>query len=249
MSDNPRLMRTRLLLGNDGVRKLENACVMIIGLGAVGGYALEAVARSGVGKLILVDFDRFDETNVNRQILALTSTIGRKKSEVAAERVREINPRCEIVVKDMFVDSGNLPELLALQPDYVIDAIDSLASKCSLIEALCRSGIPFISSMGAALKTDTSGIKLAKLNQTKNCGLSRQLRQRLKRRGVDLKSVSCVFSDEQVNLPEDAILPAGEGERNILGSLPTITAVFGLTIANEVIKQLSGFYKKGKSNG
>ena len=137
MSGNPRLMRTKLLLGEDGVRRLENACVMVIGLGAVGGYALEAVARAGVGKLILVDFDSFDETNINRQILALSSTVGRKKTEVAAERVREINPHCEIVVKDMFVDSCNLPELLALKPDYVIDAIDSLTPKCCLIEALC----------------------------------------------------------------------------------------------------------------
>lgn len=249
MSGNPRLMRTKLLLGEDGVRRLENACVMVIGLGAVGGYALEAVARAGVGKLILVDFDSFDETNINRQILALSSTVGRKKTEVAAERVREINPHCEIVVKDMFVDSCNLPELLALKPDYVIDAIDSLTPKCCLIEALCGRGIPFISSMGAALKTDTSCIKLAKLNQTKNCGLSRMLRQRLKRRGVDLKNVACVYSDEQTNLLEEAILLTEDGQRNILGSLPTITAVFGLSIANEVIKQLSGFYMKGKSNG
>ena len=158
MSDNPRLMRTKLLLGEEGVNKLQHSCVMVVGLGAVGGYALEAVARAGIGKLILVDFDRFDETNVNRQILALSSTIGRKKSEVAAERVREINPECEIIVKDMFVDSGNLSELLSLKPDYVIDAIDSLTPKCCLIEALCANGIPFVSSMGAALKTDTSCI-------------------------------------------------------------------------------------------
>lgn len=110
-------MRTELLLGEDGIRRLQQACVMIVGLGAVGGYALEAVARSGVGRLILVDFDIFDETNINRQILALTSTVGRKKTAVAAERVREINPDCEIVVKDMFVDEDNLPELLDMKPD------------------------------------------------------------------------------------------------------------------------------------
>ena len=138
MSANPRLMRT------------------------------EAVARSGVGRLILVDFDIFDETNINRQILALTSTVGRKKTAVAAERVREINPDCEIVVKDMFVDEDNLPELLDMKPDFVIDAIDSLNAKCCLIEELCRRGIPFVSSMGAALKTDPSCIKTARLNQTKN---------------------------------------------------------------------------------
>lgn len=126
MSANPRLMRTELLLGEDGIRHLQQACVMIVLAGAVGGYALEAVVRSGVGRLILVDFDIFDETNINRQILALTSTVGRKKTAVAAERVREINPDCEIVVKDMFVDEDNLPELLDMKPDFVIDAIDSL---------------------------------------------------------------------------------------------------------------------------
>ena len=204
---------------------------MIVGLGAVGGYALEAVARSGVGRLILVDFDIFDETNINRQILALTSTVGRKKTAVAAERV-----------KDMFVDEDNLPELLDMKPDFVIDAIDSLNAKCCLIEELCRRGIPFVSSMGAALKTDPSCIKTARLNQTKNCGLSRLLRRRLKCRGVDLQSVRCVYSDEQAVLPGGGICPAEEkGARNILGSLPTITAIFGLTVANEAIKQLSGY--------
>lgn len=244
MSDD-RLMRTRLLLGDEGINRLQNAAVMIVGLGAVGGYALEAVARAGVGKLILVDFDRFDITNINRQILALTSTIGQKKTEVAAARVKEINPACEIIIKDMFVDRDNLPELLSEPVDMVIDAIDSLSSKCDLIEELCRRQIPFVSSMGAALKTDASCIKQAHLNQTKNCGLSRMVRARLKKRGLDLKTIPCVYSDEQVNLPESAIQPNPDDEngkpvRNTLGSLPTITAIFGLTIANYVIKRLSG---------
>ena len=142
----------------------------------------------------------------------------------------------------MFVDEDNLPELLDMKPDFVIDAIDSLNAKCCLIEELCRRGIPFVSSMGAALKTATSCIKTARLNQTKNCGLSRLLRRRLKRRGVDLQSVRCVYSDEQAVLPGGGICPAEEkGARNILGSLPTITAIFGLTVANEAIKQLSGY--------
>lgn len=142
----------------------------------------------------------------------------------------------------MFVDEDNLPELLDMKPDFVIDAIDSLNAKCCLIEELCRRGIPFVSSMGAALKTDPSCIKTARLNQTKNCGLSRLLRRRLKRRGVDLQSVRCVYSDEQAVLPGGGICPAEEkGTRNILGSLPTITAIFGLTVANEAIKQLSGY--------
>ena len=149
----------------------------------------------------------------------------------------------------MFVDSCNLPELLALKPDYVIDAIDSLTPKCCLIEALCGRGIPFISSMGAALKTDTSCIKLAKLNQTKKLRPVTNAAPKAETTRCRLKNVACVYSDEQTNLPEEAILLTEDGQRNILGSLPTITAVFGLSIANEVIKQLSGFYMKGKSNG
>lgn len=243
MSDD-RFMRTRLLLGEEGVNRLQKASVMVVGLGAVGGYALEAIARAGVGKLILVDFDSFDITNINRQILALTSTIGRKKAEVAAARVKDINPACEVVIKDLFVNHETLPELLAEPADMVVDAIDSLSAKCDLIEELCRRQIPFISSMGAALKTDPACIRQAQLNQTKNCGLSRMLRSRLKKRGLDLKAVPCVYSDQQVNLPETAVIANPDDEngrpvRNTLGSLPTITAIFGLTIADYVIKSLS----------
>lgn len=243
MSDD-RFMRTRLLLGEEGVNRLQKSTVMIIGLGAVGGYALEAIARAGVGKLILVDFDRFDLTNINRQILALSSTIGQKKADIAAARVKEINPACGVIIKDLFVNRETLPELLAEPVDMVVDAIDTLSSKCDLMEELCRRQIPFISSMGAALKTDPSCIRQASLNQTKNCGLSRMIRSRLKKRGLDLKNIPCVYSDQQINLPETAVISNPDDEngcpvRNTLGSLPTITAIFGLMIADYVIKSLS----------
>lgn len=236
-----RLMRTGLLLGEEGVKKLQNSTVMIIGVGAVGGYALEAIARAGVGHIIVVDFDIFDETNINRQILALTSTVGRKKVEVAAERIKEINPDCLIESKDMFVDSDTLPELLKLKPDFVIDAIDSLNAKCNLIEVLWKHKIPFISSMGAALRTDPSYIKINTLDKTKNCGLSKLVRQRLRRREVDIKQIKCVYSDEPNNEQRKQACLENENPqvRNTLGSLPTITAIFGLTIANEVIKTLA----------
>lgn len=241
MSIPPRLMRTGLLLGEKGIKNLQNATVMIIGVGAVGGYALEAIARAGVGHIIVVDFDSFDETNINRQILALSSTIGRKKVEVAAERIKEINPDCLVETKDMFVDSDNLPTLLATKVDMVVDAIDSLNAKCCLIEELCKSDIPFISSMGAALRTNPSYIKIATLDKTKNCGLSKMLRQRLRRRNVDIKHVKCVYSDEPNNAQRKTACLENEdpAARNVLGSLPTITAIFGLTIANEVIKILA----------
>lgn len=239
-----RFLRTELLLGAKGLDKLQNSTVMVIGLGAVGGYALEALARSGIGHLILVDFDSFDLTNINRQILALTSTTGRKKIDVAKERVLDINPACRVETKDLFVNAETLPQLLSEEVDFVVDAIDALNPKCCLMEALYQKQIPFISSMGAALKSDPSCIHYGKLSATKNCGLSKFIRKRLKKRGVDIGRIYCVSSDEQVDLPETAIVcnendenPNGR-KRNTLGSLPTITAIFGLTIANQVIKTL-----------
>lgn len=238
-------MRTGLLLGEQGLERLQNSTVMIIGLGAVGGYALEGIARAGVGRLILVDFDVFDETNVNRQILALSSTIGRKKVDVARERVAEINPACRVETRDMFVDSGNLPDLLAEPVDFVVDAIDSLNAKCCLIEELSRRNMRFMSSQGAALRTDVSYIKTGTLDKTKNCGLARLLRQRLRRRGVDISRVKCVYSDEPDDGKRQAAMLKSDvpGTRNTLGSLPTITAIFGLTIANGVIKTLAEQHK------
>ncbi|MGN0913689.1 MAG: ThiF family adenylyltransferase [Alphaproteobacteria bacterium] len=245
MLNSRRFMRTGLLLGEEGLRRLHEASVMVVGLGAVGGYALEGLARAGVGRLILVDFDTFDETNINRQILALTSTIGKKKTDVAAQRVKEINPDCIVETKDVFVNTDTIEDLLREPVDFVVDAIDALNPKCCLMQTLQEKGIPFISSMGAALKSDPSFIRLGALSKTKNCGLAKFIRKRLKKRGVDINKITCVSSEEQVNLPETAIMESEDKTqesgriRNTLGSLPTITAIFGLTIANAVIKQLT----------
>lgn len=247
MSENLRFMRTETLLGKDGVKKLRQSCVMMVGLGAVGGYALEAIARSGVGKLILVDFDVFEESNINRQILALTSTLGKKKTETAAERVLQINPECNVITKELFVNQDSIAALFDEKVDFVVDAIDSLNSKCCLMEELYKRQIPFISSMGAALKTDPSKIRFAALDKSKNCTLAKFIRKRLKRRGVDLHKIMCVFSEENSELRKTALIRTCDDDqsavrqRNILGSMPTITAIFGLTIANEVILRLSGF--------
>ncbi len=245
MSATDRLTRTRMLLGDEGLSRLQNAAVMVVGLGAVGGYALEALARSGIGRLVLVDFDVFDESNINRQILALTSTVGQKKTEVARRRVLDINPDCIVETKDMFVNADTLPQLLDIPVDFVVDAIDALNPKCCLMEALYERGIPFISSMGAALKTDPSFIKCGTLSASKNCGLAKFIRKRLRKRGLEISRINCVYSDEQVCLPETALAFDGDDVsagrvRHTLGSLPTITAIFGLTIANYVITSLSG---------
>lgn len=234
-----RLMRTKALLGENGVKNLQNATVMVFGLGAVGGYALEGLARAGIGHLILVDFDVFDESNINRQILALSSTVGKKKTETAKQRVLEINPECNVELEDTFVTDENISILLNRKIDYAVDAIDVLKSKCCLMYELYKRQIPFVSSMGAALKTDASCIKTAKLSQTVNCPMARCIRQNLKKRGADLSKIDCVFSAEQCNLPEGAITKNPQGGKNILGSLPTITAIFGLTIANKIIGDIA----------
>ncbi len=238
---NLRFTRTEQLLGADGMKNLQTATVMIVGLGAVGGYALEGLARSGVGHLILVDFDRFELSNVNRQILALTSTIGNFKTKVAANRVAEINPDCEIVTENIRISAENIGDLLNRKIDYVVDAIDSIKEKCDLIAALWQKGIPFISSMGAALRTDCSRVRMARLSQTNHCTMARRVRQILKKRGVKIEDIDCVFSDENCILSANAI-QLNTGGKNILGSLPTVTAVFGLHLANEVILRIA----KGK---
>lgn len=243
---NDRFMRTRALLGNDKMARLQSATVMIVGLGAVGGYALEGLARAGVGNLILVDFDTIEPTNINRQILALTSTLGQSKTDAARARVTDINPACRIITRNVFVNQESIGELLATKPDFVIDAIDALNPKCNLMEELWRRKIPFISSMGAALKQDSSKIIYGRLNQTRNCALARFVRKRLKHRGVDLKQIWCVSSTEQADIPETALFMEDneaqtEGRRrHTMGSLPTITAIFGLTAANEAIRRLTG---------
>ena len=226
-----RFQRTKALIGAEKLQKLKDASVMIVGLGAVGGYTLEGLARAGVGRLTLVDFDSFELSNINRQILALSSTIGQKKTAVASQRVKEINPACQVMTKDMFVSSENINELPFDAVDYVVDAIDSLDSKTTLIAALVKRNKKFISSMGAALKQDPSKIKICRLNQTSVDGLAKQLRHRLKDKGVDLSQVKCVSSTEETKRINSA-------ERRPLGSLPTITAIFGLTIANEVIREI-----------
>ncbi len=250
--ENKRLQRTEALLGSNAMKNLKNSCVMVVGIGAVGGYAVEALARAGIGKLILVDFDVFDETNINRQIFALSSTIGASKVKIAKERILQINPYCEVVEVEMFVNSDTIDKLLDYKVDMVVDAIDALNPKCCLIEELYKRKIPFISSMGAALKTNPACIKLAKLSNSKNCNLAKFIRKRLKKRGVDITQIDCVFSDEQIILDEGAMFIDEESMnteisigrkgriRNTLGSLPTITAIFGLTIANQVILKLSG---------
>lgn len=242
------LTRTELMLGAEGMKALSESLVVVAGLGAVGGYAVEALARAGVGRLRLIDYDTVCETNINRQIYALHSTIGEKKIKLAAERVAQINPNCQVETLDCFVHSDTIDQVLAGEPDMVIDAIDSLNPKVELLLALIEREIPSISSMGAALRDDPSLIRYGLLKKVEYCPLAAAIRKRLRRRNVSL-SIPCVYS-LQPALRQAQGEPEGENkfirgksrgrQRKILGSLPTITAIFGMTIANEVIKILSG---------
>lgn len=235
--------RTRNLLGAAGMERLRAADVAVAGLGAVGGYALEALARAGVGKLRLVDFDAVGVSNLNRQLLALHSTLGRKKCELARERVLDINPACVVQTFDLFIHQDTLPQFLAPAPDLLVDAIDALNPKVALLEYAVRHGIPVVSSMGAALRRDPSQITVGDLFKSKNCPLAKYVRKLLRRRGIT-KGIPAVYSTELVD--ESAVSPAEEEpyllrgrRRNVLGSLPTITGIFGLTLANWAIARLA----------
>lgn len=237
-----RLSRMRLMVGETGIETLKNAHVMIVGCGAVGSYAIEALARAGVGHLTLVDFDMVSISNINRQLFALTSTVGQKKVLVAKNRVKDISSDIQVDCLDLMVNQESLPQLLAVQPDFVIDAIDSLNPKCSLIELLVKEKVPFVSSMGAALKTDMSQIKVVKMKKTLNCPLAFFVRKRLRKRGVAM-DFPVVFSPElsqdstRLQLPEEAQSENGRA-RHEMGSLPTITGIFGLMCAQVALDYL-----------
>jgi len=238
------------LLGEDAFNRLQQSAVTVVGVGAVGGYVVEALARAGVGALRLVDYDLIAESNINRQLLALHSTIGEEKLAVARARVLAINPRCRVETLPLFASDETLEAILTPAPDLLIDAIDSLNPKSQLLTEAYRRAIPTLSSMGAALRTDPSQVRVADLFATSGCPLAKHLRKRLRRRGVG-QGISAVFSTEPVIFDyeeEDhftaSVRPGGR-PRHILGSLPTITAIFGMILANQAILKLAGLEKPG----
>jgi tRNA A37 threonylcarbamoyladenosine dehydratase len=246
---NPRFSRIERMIGPDGLRKLHSSFVTVVGLGAVGSYAVEGLARAGVGHLRIVDFDEIRPSNINRQLYALTSTIGSAKIDIAAARIADINPDCCVETLRCFFDDTTADSVLADAPHLVIDAIDSVSPKIMLLASVVSRGIPVISSMGAALRTDPSLVRTGPLSQVTNCPLARLIRKRLRKRDLSVEFL-CVYSTESVhNLPDEAIDPTGDAAeetlrrgrtRRTLGSLPTITGIFGLTAANLAIQTLLG---------
>ncbi len=240
-----RFTRTQLLVGEKAFARLSAAHVAVIGLGAVGGYAVEGLARAGVGRLTLVDFDTIQLSNINRQLYALESTIGQAKSAVAGSRVLEINPSCDVRPLQLFADSNSILGVVEEKPDILIDAIDSLNPKIQVLTASFNHGVSTLSSMGAALRTDPSQIRIDDISRTKNCPLARRVRKRLRSNNIE-KGIACVYSTEKVSF--DYHPPEQQSEqfpcsdrgraRRTLGSLPTLTAIFGLMLANEAIMRL-----------
>nr|MBP7275955.1 tRNA threonylcarbamoyladenosine dehydratase [Kiritimatiellia bacterium] len=226
-----RFSRTRQLLGREGLERLRHARVMVAGLGAVGSYALEGLARAGVGFLRIVDFDTIHPSNINRQILALDDTIGRPKVDVAAERIRQINPACVVDARAEFIRRSTVEALLEPPCDVIIDAIDSLGPKVALLSAAARHGLYIVSSMGAASRTDPLSVRIGDLSATSQCPLARLVRKRLRKLNVH-SGIQCVYSIEppdaasgSEDIDESEALPDAEEmgrARTPIGSLSTI---------------------------
>lgn len=246
-----RFSRTELLLGDEAMKKLENSRVAVFGVGGVGGYTVEALARSGVGTIDIIDDDKVCLTNINRQIIALTSTIGKYKVDVAEERIKDINPKIVVNKHKMFFTPETSGEFDFSQYDYVVDAIDTVTGKIELVMKANETKTPIICSMGAGNKLDPTAFEVADIYKTSVCPLARVMRTELRKRGV--KRLKVVYSKEKPITPiEDmsiscrahCVCPPGAARkcterRQIPGSTAFVPSVVGLIIAGEVIKDLS----------
>jgi len=228
-----RFLRTELLLGKDGMEKLKKSSVAVFGIGGVGSFACEALVRSGLGRIILVDYDIIDITNINRQIHAATSTIGLPKVDVMKKRLLDINPELDIVTFNEKYNEETRDRLISKDYDYVVDAIDMVTSKLDLIESCKRLGIPIISSMGAGNKLDPTKFAVGDIYSTHTCPLAKVMRHELRKRNID--SLKVVWSKEK---PLKANLEKEGRRKAIPGSISFVPSVAGLIIASEVIKDL-----------
>ena len=230
--------RTRLLLGEEKMERLQQAHVLVVGLGGVGAYAAEMICRAGVGRMTIVDADTVQPTNINRQLPALHSTMGREKAEVLAARFKDINPDIQLTVLPVFLKDDNIPELLdAARYDFIVDAIDTLAPKCYLIAEALKRHIKIVSSMGAGTKSDITQIRFADIWDTYHCGLSKAVRKRLQKLGIKRK-LPVVFSTEQAD-PKAVLLTEDEqNKKSTCGTVSYMPAVFGCYLAEYVIKRL-----------
>lgn len=233
------LERTELLLGEEKLARLRSANVLVVGVGGVGAYAAEMIVRAGVGRMTIADADKVSETNINRQLVALHSTVGREKCEVLAERLRDINPDLELKMVNRFIKDSETDTLLDSEKfDYVVDAIDTLSPKLALIKGALERGIPLVSSMGAGAKTDPTLMEIKDIAKTHHCPLAHMLRKRLHKIGIK-RGFRAVFSPEPVR--EGAmILCEEQNKKSNVGTISYIPALFGIGCASVVIRDLVG---------
>ncbi len=233
--------RTSLLLGDDKMLRLANAHVLVVGVGGVGAYAAEMLCRAGVGELSIVDADTVNVTNINRQLPAMHSTVGRLKTEVLGERLRDINPDIRLHELPMYLKEEEVSSLLDgksnCQFSFIVDAIDTIAPKCALISEALRRGIPIVSSMGAGAKSDITQIRFADLWDTYHCGLAKAVRARLKKEGLR-RSLPVVFSTEQADRNAVIIVEGEQNKKSTAGTISYMPAVFGCYLAEYVIRKL-----------
>jgi len=232
--------RTELLAGQQGMQKLARTSVAVIGLGGVGSYSAEALARSGIGKFILIDYDVIEPTNINRQILALQSTLGKPKVELMQQRILDINPKAEVIIYQEVLD-GNKQDNLLEGAEYCVDSIDSLNSKISLLEFLLKNERKFISIMGAGNRLDPSQVHISTIDKSHNCPLARRVRKLLHKKGIR-GHFPCVYSSELPIVPENDVSDE-EGiikdrQRKVIGSISYLPAVMGLMAASYVIRDV-----------
>jgi tRNA A37 threonylcarbamoyladenosine dehydratase len=235
------LSRTEILIGPEGIAKLTSKHVMVVGLGGVGAYAAEAVARAGIGCMTIVDHDKVAASNCNRQLPAMQSTIGQSKAEVMAQRLLDINPDLKLVVKDHFVTPNNSDELLTEQPvDYLLDCIDSIACKAALVAACQKLEIPVASALGAGGRLDVTKAKISTLKKTEVCPLAREMRGQMRKLGASL-NYPVVYSNEIPikGLPHQPIDTDTPGRpRAVNGTISYLPGLFGLMLAGLVIQEL-----------
>ena len=232
--------RTAMLLGEEKIQVLQNKKVAVFGIGGVGGYVCEALARSGIGHFELFDHDVVSATNINRQIIALHSTVGRKKTEVMKERMLDINPELDVVVHDCFYLPRNADEFSFSDFDYVVDCVDTVTAKLEIISRCKRENVPVISSMGTGNKLDPTGFVVTDISKTKVCPLAKVMRKECKTRGI--KDLKVVYSEEKPISPKTLQLLETEmpsdGKRSIPGSIAFVPSAAGLVLAAEVVKDL-----------
>ncbi len=237
--------RTELLFGDGAMPTLESAHVLVVGLGGVGGIASEMIARSGVGEMTIVDADTVSTTNINRQLLALHSTVGQSKASVLAARLRDINPKIKLHVVEEFIKDDATDALLdSAKFDFVADCIDTLSPKVNLIVGALQRGYRVVSSMGAGAKVDPTAVEVKDIGKTHHCPLAHMLRKRLHKAGVR-KGFRAVFSAEPL-IEGSMILCDEQNKKSNVGTISYMPAVFGCTVASEVIRSLCADYIKYK---